>query len=77
MILDCVTGGHSSEHDAGRLKSQARLHPCGIGEGLRVKVTANIGTSSDRAQIHELMPLGQFTKVAWERDVQVREYFGD
>lgn len=30
-----------------------RLVPCGIGEGLRVKVNANIGTSSDRAVLEE------------------------
>ena len=30
-------------------KKHARLIPCGIGEGLFVKVNANIGTSSDRA----------------------------
>lgn len=30
-----------------------RLEPCGIGEGLRVKVNANIGTSSDRAVLDE------------------------
>jgi len=29
------------------------LEPCGIGEGLRVKVNANIGTSSDRADLEE------------------------
>jgi len=29
------------------------LEPCGIGEGLRVKVNANIGTSSDRAALEE------------------------
>ncbi|MBW2022980.1 MAG: phosphomethylpyrimidine synthase ThiC [Deltaproteobacteria bacterium] len=29
------------------------LEPCGIGEGLRVKVNANIGTSSDRAILSE------------------------
>ena len=29
------------------------LEPCGIGEGLRVKVNANIGTSSDRATLEE------------------------
>jgi len=30
-----------------------RLVPCGIGEGLLVKVNSNIGTSSDRANIEE------------------------
>lgn len=29
------------------------LNPCGIGEGLSIKVNANIGTSSDRAYISE------------------------
>lgn len=31
----------------------ARLVPCGIGEGLLIKVNANIGTSSDRAILEE------------------------
>lgn len=31
----------------------ARLKPCGIGEGLTIKVNANIGTSSDRASLEE------------------------
>lgn len=36
-----------------------RLIPCGIGEGLSVKVNANIGTSSDRASVEdELNKLG-------------------
>ncbi|MFO7783191.1 MAG: phosphomethylpyrimidine synthase ThiC [Thermodesulfobacteriota bacterium] len=30
-----------------------RLKPCGIGEGLTIKVNANIGTSSDRASLEE------------------------
>jgi len=34
-------------------KRHARLEPCGIGQGLRVKVNANIGTSSDRAILSE------------------------
>jgi phosphomethylpyrimidine synthase len=29
------------------------LSPCGIGEGLSIKVNANIGTSSDHADIDE------------------------
>ncbi len=29
------------------------LHPCGIGEGLRTKINANIGTSTDKSQIRE------------------------
>ena len=32
-------------------KKHARLIPCGIGEGLFVKVNANIGTSSDRVSL--------------------------
>jgi phosphomethylpyrimidine synthase len=30
-----------------------RLVPCGVGEGLRVKINANIGTSSDRSVLDE------------------------
>ncbi len=30
-----------------------RLEPCGIGEGLTIKVNANIGTSSDKASLEE------------------------
>ncbi|NIR12834.1 MAG: phosphomethylpyrimidine synthase, partial [Desulfobacterales bacterium] len=29
------------------------LEPCGVGEGLLIKVNANIGTSSDRAILEE------------------------
>lgn len=29
------------------------LNPCGVGEGLKIKVNANIGTSSDRAVLEE------------------------
>ncbi len=39
-----------------------------LGDGLRPGCLAD---ATDRAQIHELMTLGQLTKVAWERDVQV------
>jgi len=39
-----------------------------LGDGLRPECLAD---ATDRAQIHELMTLGQLTKVAWERDVQV------
>jgi len=34
-------------------KRHSQLVPCGIGEGLRIKVNANIGTSSDRAILKE------------------------
>ena len=34
-------------------RRHARLVPCGIGEGLQVKVNSNIGTSSDRAILEE------------------------
>ena len=34
-------------------KRHARLIPCGIGEGLFIKVNANIGTSSDKSIIEE------------------------
>ncbi len=39
-----------------------------LGDGLRPGCLAD---ATDRAQIHELMTLGQLTKYAWERDVQV------
>ncbi len=44
--------------DAGRVviprnPRHAKLVPCGIGEGLRVKINANIGTSKDHADIDE------------------------
>ncbi|NLA74446.1 MAG: phosphomethylpyrimidine synthase, partial [Deltaproteobacteria bacterium] len=34
-------------------KNHKNLSPCGIGEGLSIKVNANIGTSSDHAVIDE------------------------
>jgi phosphomethylpyrimidine synthase len=39
-----------------------------LGDGLRPGCLAD---ATDRAQIHELMTLGQLTKWAWEEDVQV------
>jgi phosphomethylpyrimidine synthase len=39
-----------------------------LGDGLRPGCLAD---ATDRAQIHELMTLGQLTKRAWEADVQV------
>ncbi|MDB4443707.1 phosphomethylpyrimidine synthase ThiC [bacterium] len=39
-----------------------------LGDGLRPGCLAD---ATDRAQIHELMTLGQLTKIAWEEDVQV------
>ena len=39
-----------------------------LGDGLRPGCLAD---ATDRAQIHELMVLGQLTKWAWEKDVQV------
>lgn len=39
-----------------------------LGDGLRPGCIAD---ATDRAQIHELMTLGQLTKYAWEKDVQV------
>lgn len=39
-----------------------------LGDGLRPGCLAD---ATDRAQIHELMTLGQLTKWAWEQDVQV------
>ncbi len=39
-----------------------------LGDGLRPGCLAD---ATDRAQIHELMTLGQLTKEAWENDVQV------
>lgn len=39
-----------------------------LGDSLRPGCLAD---STDRAQIHELMTLGQLTKLAWEEDVQV------
>lgn len=39
-----------------------------LGDGLRPGCLAD---ATDRAQIHELMTLGQLTKIAWEKDVQV------
>ncbi len=39
-----------------------------LGDGLRPGCLAD---ATDRAQIHELMTLGELTKTAWEKDVQV------
>jgi phosphomethylpyrimidine synthase len=39
-----------------------------LGDGLRPGCLAD---ATDRAQIHELMTLGELTKLAWEEDVQV------
>ena len=39
-----------------------------LGDGLRPGCLAD---ATDRAQIHELMTLGELTKLAWEQDVQV------
>lgn len=39
-----------------------------LGDGLRPGCLAD---ATDRAQLHELMTLGQLTKWAWEKDVQV------
>jgi phosphomethylpyrimidine synthase len=39
-----------------------------LGDGLRPGCLAD---ATDRAQVHELMTLGQLTKWAWEKDVQV------
>jgi len=39
-----------------------------LGDGLRPGCLAD---ATDRAQIHELMTLGDLTKIAWEQDVQV------
>jgi phosphomethylpyrimidine synthase len=39
-----------------------------LGDGLRPGCLAD---ATDRAQIHELMTLGDLTKIAWEHDVQV------
>jgi len=39
-----------------------------LGDGLRPGCIAD---ATDRAQIHELMTLGDLTKIAWEEDVQV------
>ena len=39
-----------------------------LGDGLRPGCLAD---ATDRAQVHELMVLGQLTKWAWEKDVQV------
>ncbi|GAG33070.1 unnamed protein product, partial [marine sediment metagenome] len=40
-----------------------------LGDGLRPGCLAD---ATDRAQIHELMTLGQLTKLAWEEDIQVK-----
>ena len=34
-------------------RNHKRLIPCGVGEGLLIKVNANIGTSSDRVDLDE------------------------
>ena len=39
-----------------------------LGDGLR---PGSLADATDRAQIHELMTLGQLTKEAWEKNVQV------
>jgi phosphomethylpyrimidine synthase len=39
-----------------------------LGDGLRPGCLAD---ATDRAQVHELMTLGELTKLAWEQDVQV------
>ncbi|MFH0845595.1 MAG: phosphomethylpyrimidine synthase ThiC [Pseudomonadota bacterium] len=53
-----------------RLLSIAREYDVtlSLGDGLRPGCLAD---ATDRAQIHELMMLGQLTKWAWEKDVQV------
>ncbi|RJR35380.1 MAG: phosphomethylpyrimidine synthase ThiC [Desulfobacteraceae bacterium] len=53
-----------------RLLQIARKHDVvlSLGDGLRPGCLAD---ATDRAQIHELMTLGQLTKLAWEKDVQV------
>jgi phosphomethylpyrimidine synthase len=53
-----------------RLLEIAKKHDVtlSLGDGLRPGCLAD---ATDRAQIHELMNLGQLTQWAWERDVQV------
>ncbi|MBN1106764.1 MAG: phosphomethylpyrimidine synthase ThiC [Deltaproteobacteria bacterium] len=53
-----------------RLLEIARKHDVtlSLGDGLRPGCLAD---ATDRAQVHELMTLGQLTKWAWEKDVQV------
>lgn len=56
--------------DFDRLLSIAKKYDVtlSLGDGLR---PGSLADASDRAQIHELMTLGQLTERAWERDVQV------
>jgi len=53
-----------------RLLSIARKYDVtlSLGDGLRPGCLAD---ATDRAQIHELMTLGELTKLAWEKNVQV------
>ena len=53
-----------------RLLAVAKKHDVtlSLGDGLRPGCLAD---ATDRAQIHELMTLGDLTKTAWEEDVQV------
>ena len=53
-----------------RLLGLAKKHDVtlSLGDGLRPGCLAD---ATDRAQVHELMTLGQLTKRAWEADVQV------
>ncbi|UCF56429.1 MAG: phosphomethylpyrimidine synthase ThiC [Deltaproteobacteria bacterium] len=53
-----------------RLLSVARKYDVtlSLGDGLRPGCLAD---ATDRAQIHELMTLGELTKLAWEKNVQV------
>ena len=53
-----------------RLLSVAKKYDAvlSLGDGLRPGCLAD---ATDRAQIHELMTLGDLTKLAWEEDVQV------
>ncbi len=39
-----------------------------LGDGLR---PGSLADATDRAQIHELMTLGELTRAAWDRDIQV------
>ncbi|MBN1624954.1 MAG: phosphomethylpyrimidine synthase ThiC [Deltaproteobacteria bacterium] len=53
-----------------RLLEIAKKHDVtlSLGDGLRPGCIAD---ATDRAQIHELMTLGELTKIAWDQDVQV------
>ncbi len=53
-----------------RLLELVKKYDCtlSLGDGLRPGCLAD---ATDRAQIHELMTLGQLTEQAWEQDVQV------